>query len=144
VKDAVGFDEKRGDSVNVVNASFFPQPEIPQDEVQIVPLWERPFVRDMAKIGGGVIMVALLVFVVLRPLTRSLLTQGSAGAVMIGGDAVAIQGGGGGGLGIVAAAGGGQKGPSAYEQQLTDARTLVQQDPQRAAQIVKGWVGSDE
>lgn len=140
VKDAVGFDEKRGDSVNVINASFFPEPAIPQDEVQSVPLWEKPFVRDIAKIGGGVIMVALLVFVVLRPLTRSLIPAGSAGAVMIGGEAVAIQGGGGGGGAPAAAV----KGPSPYETQLTEARTLVQADPQRAAQIVKGWVASDE
>jgi flagellar biosynthesis/type III secretory pathway M-ring protein FliF/YscJ len=31
-----------------------------------------------------------------------------------------------------------------HEQQLTQARTLVSQDPKRVAQVVRGWVGSDE
>jgi flagellar M-ring protein FliF len=142
VKDAVGFDEKRGDSVNVVNASFAAEPEIPQAEVEVVPMWERPMVRDLAKVGGGVIVLVLLVLFVLRPLTRGLLPQSSGGRALLSGDTMSMQGGGG-PVGAVA----GPSGPkqnTAYEQQLTDARTLVQQDPQRAAQIVKGWVSSDE
>jgi flagellar biosynthesis/type III secretory pathway M-ring protein FliF/YscJ len=31
-----------------------------------------------------------------------------------------------------------------HEQQLSHARTLVSQDPKRVAQVVRGWVGSDE
>jgi flagellar biosynthesis/type III secretory pathway M-ring protein FliF/YscJ len=31
-----------------------------------------------------------------------------------------------------------------HEQQLSQARTLVNQDPKRVAQVVRGWVGSDE
>jgi flagellar M-ring protein FliF len=141
VKDAVGFDEKRGDSVNVINASFAAVPEIPQDEVQVVPLWERPMIRDLAKMGGGVIVLALLVLFVLRPLTRGLMPHSSGGRALISGDSIAIQGGGGGGP--TGATPNLKKDP-AYDQQLTDARAIVQQDPARAAQIVKGWVASDE
>ena len=31
-----------------------------------------------------------------------------------------------------------------HEQQVAQARTLVNQDPKRVAQVVRGWVGSDE
>jgi flagellar biosynthesis/type III secretory pathway M-ring protein FliF/YscJ len=31
-----------------------------------------------------------------------------------------------------------------HEQQLTQARSMVSQDPKRVAQVVRGWVGSDE
>jgi flagellar M-ring protein FliF len=31
-----------------------------------------------------------------------------------------------------------------HEQQLTQARTMVNQDPKRVAQVVRGWVGNDE
>ncbi len=73
VKDAVGFDQVRGDSVNVVNASFLgeaiPEAVVPEE----IPLWERPLVRDLAKLGAGLIVLLALVFVVLRPLVRGLL-----------------------------------------------------------------------
>ncbi len=140
VKDAVGFDEKRGDSVNVVNASFAAVPEVPQADPQVVPLWEKPIVRDFAKLGGGVIVLVMLVLFVLRPLMRGLLPPPATGMILAG-DAMALSGpAGGGAQGAV----GVNKQSTPYEQQLTETRTLVQQDPQRAAQVVKGWVASDE
>jgi len=58
VKDAVGFDQARGDSVNVVNASF--KGELTPEEVQEdpIPLWERPLIRDIAKLLAGLIVGA--------------------------------------------------------------------------------------
>ena len=73
VKDAVGFDQARGDSVNVVNASF--KGELTPEEVtpDEIPLWERPLVRDVAKLLAGLIVLLVLVLMVLRPLIRGLL-----------------------------------------------------------------------
>jgi flagellar M-ring protein FliF len=34
--------------------------------------------------------------------------------------------------------------PRGYEQQVADARTLVNQDPARVAQVVKSWVADHE
>src|SRR5688572_21020963 len=53
VKDAVGFDQARGDSVNVINASF--RGEAAPEEVQseAIPLWDRPLLRDIAKLFAG-------------------------------------------------------------------------------------------
>jgi flagellar M-ring protein FliF len=138
VKDAVGFDQARGDSVNVVNASFKGE-TVPEDFTQEeVPLWERPLVRDIAKLTAGLIVLLALVFVVLRPLVRGLLEVPRQGyAPVLPGNAPTP----------VAASVAGAPGvaPSLdYDSQVAQARSLVSQDPARVAQVVKTWVGKDE
>jgi flagellar M-ring protein FliF len=136
VKDAVGFDESRGDSVNVVNASFRGEvvEEIKPEEI---PLWERPLVRDIAKLLAGLIVLLALVFVVLRPLVRGLLAPvkppyvppalpDGTPAAALAGNAPVVQAG------------------MDYDTQIAQARSLVSQDPARVAQVVKTWVGKDE
>ncbi len=138
VKDAVGFDEKRGDSVNVVNASFHAEPPVEQDEVQTTALWEKPMVLDIAKVLAGALVLIVLVLQVLKPLLRSLINP--SGAQMAGGQfelQSALPSGAPGAAATGAA-------PTAFEQQVTDARTVVQQDPQRVAQLMKNWVTTDE
>jgi len=50
VKDAVGFDESRGDSVNVVNASFRQEAApTPDGELESTKFWETPVFRDVAE-----------------------------------------------------------------------------------------------
>ena len=138
VKDAVGYNEQRGDSVNVVNSPFREDAVVPEGELESVPLWEQPWVLSIAKIVAGLIAVVVLVFAVLRPLTRSLLTHGrplmSATPLPIGGPGAEMPRG----------EGGQQVTPLAYEQQLAQARTLVGQDPKRVAQVVRTWVGQEE
>jgi flagellar M-ring protein FliF len=138
VKDAVGFDEKRGDSVNVVNTSFREEAAPPDGEVQSVPLWEQPMIRDIAKLVAGLIVLLVIIFTVLRPLVKGLLSP--ARAAFAGG-------------GMEANVAGGPRPaapapppiqPLAYEQQLAQARTLVSQDPKRVAQVVRTMVAQDE
>ncbi|HKS56753.1 MAG TPA: flagellar basal-body MS-ring/collar protein FliF [Steroidobacteraceae bacterium] len=133
VKDAVGFDQARGDSVNVVNASF--KGELKPEDVQEeeIPLWERPLVRDIAKLAAGLIVLLVLVLMVLRPLIRGLLAQPRiAYAPAAAGDAGSLP----------PARGGGQQ--LDYDGQISQARSLVTQDAARVAQVVKTWVGDDE
>src|SRR5262245_9797608 len=133
VKDAVGFDEKRGDSVNVVNASF--KGELTPEEVQEepIPLWERPLIRDIAKLLAGLIIVLVIVLMVVRPLIRGLLASpriAYAPAALPGGQ---------GSLPPQSA------GPQLdYDGQISQARSMVTQDAARVAQVVKTWVGDDE
>ena len=61
VKDAVGFDESRGDNVNVVNASFATEPAAPEGELESTPFWETPLFLNMSKLFGGVIVLLVLV-----------------------------------------------------------------------------------
>ena len=133
VKDAVGFDESRGDVVNVVNSSFTEEPAAPAGDLEKPPLWEKPLFFEGLKIVLGAIVLIVLVLTVLRPLMRSLmaslrtprLAAQSAEAAALAGPAP-----------MPAAV-------LAHEQQLAQARTLVSQDPKRVAQVVRDWVDQD-
>lgn len=139
VRDAVGFDAARGDSVNVMNAAFHPEAVEPIAPLEDIPLWERPLVRDLIKLVAGLIVLLVIVFVVLRPLVKGLLASAKASAMVP--RTVLQQGGETGGAGAGGAA---AVKPLAYEQQVAQARSLVQQDPRRVAQVVKTWVAEDE
>jgi len=146
VKDAVGFDQARGDSVNVMNAPFHSEVIEPIEPLEAAPIWEKPLVQDLIKLVVGLIVLLVLVFVVLKPLTRGLLASATASAMPIKAQLAPAQGE---GAATSSAAGGSQAGvsngkPLAYEQQVAQARTLVQQDPRRVAQVVKTWVAEDE
>jgi flagellar M-ring protein FliF len=143
VKDAVGYDEARGDSVNVVNSSFDGDEPTPAGEMEKVPLWELPMVQTIAKLLAGVIVLLVLMLSVLKPLVKGLINPAR---VALAGPAPAPA------LAPMpapAAAGAALSNASqatglAYEQQLVQARTLVTQDPKRVAQVVRSWVAEDE
>jgi flagellar M-ring protein FliF len=139
VRDAVGFDASRGDTVNVVNSSFLGTPPVEEGELESVPLWEKAWVQTLAKVLAGLIVLVIIIFNVLKPLTRGLINAAKAPALR------------GGALAAAGVAGAGQAGlppPEApgiaYEQQIAQARGLVAQDPKRGAQVVKQWVSADE
>ncbi|MGC1457574.1 MAG: flagellar M-ring protein FliF C-terminal domain-containing protein, partial [Steroidobacteraceae bacterium] len=159
VKDAVGFDQARGDSVNVVNASFRSEAAPVDNELETVPMWETPLFRDMAKLAAGVIVLLVLALAVLRPMIKALMPSARSRGLLAGpGDSAAIGGGASGAYtggmpqhgqaGESGGAGGGYAAPPApavpYDQQITNARALVNQDPKRVAQVVRNWVSVDE
>ena len=139
VKEAVGFDAARGDSVAVQNAPFAVS-EAPQ--IAPVPLWQRPDVRDITRQGIGAAILLVLMFVVLRPLLRNLLSTprrvvalaGPAGAEALAMEPAQDR---------LSLSGPGAAGPQPYEQKLALARGAVAQDPKRVAQVVKTWLGED-
>jgi len=136
VKNAVGFDESRGDSVSVVNEAFHSEQTDMKPEV--VPIWQRPMVQDIARLALGALVLLAIALGILRPMIRSL-TTATLTPVMVGaGQATA---GAGGELPSGGGAGEGQAAPLAYEQQIVQAKNLVAQDPKRVAQVVKTWVG---
>jgi len=140
VKDAVGFDASRGDSVSVVNESLDTGSAPTTDGTfQAPPLWQSPFAWSLLRIVAGLVVVLVLVLSVLRPLVRTLITPmrlapagpqslpaGPAGTAALAPNQKEV-------VSTVS-----------HEQQLSQARTLVNQDPKRVAQVVRGWVGSDE
>ena len=140
VKDAVGFDAARGDSVSVVNEPL-DTPSSPSSGGEITgpALWQQPLFWSLAKIASGLVAVLVLALVVLRPMVRLLVTPVShaptgAAQSKLGEDA---------GSAPQAQKEAVVKALS-HEQQLTNARALVSQDPKRVAQMVRGWVGTDE
>jgi flagellar M-ring protein FliF len=128
VKEAVGYDEARGDRVNVMNASFHASPPLPEPEGP--SFLEQSWVKTATKQGTAVVLVLILAFVVLKPIMRTLTqpARGSAGSDLAG-DRVTLSG--------VPAP---MLYQPPYEQQVAAARGLVGQDPKRAAQVVKEWV----
>ena len=139
VKEAIGFNATRGDSVRVINAAFMlPQPPEPLPELAI---WEQPWVWDLAKQLGGVLLVLLLIFFVLRPTMKRLTTMPRV--ERLAGDANASGEAGANALQVP----GGDKmqlpGPGGYETSLEAARGMVQNDPKRVAQVVRSWVSED-
>jgi flagellar M-ring protein FliF len=133
VKDAVGFDQARGDTVSVVNASFATEAPVAEGELQAPALWERPLFGDLVRILCGALVIIVLVLAVLRPLVRSLITAPRAQrlAQAAAADAAALN---------QSAAPARLMDPA---QQLSQARALVTQDPKRVAQVVRGWVEQD-
>jgi flagellar M-ring protein FliF len=139
VRESIGLKDDRGDQLNVLNQAF--KNSAPPEPIDGPPLWESPWVAQLAKqiVGAGLVLV--VAFLVLRPLMKSLTKSvprlragaraGDAGD--LDGDRVSISGQGGKAIKLA---------PS-FEQQIAAARTLVGQDPRRAAQVVKDWVSAD-
>ncbi|MCU0976217.1 MAG: flagellar M-ring protein FliF [Steroidobacteraceae bacterium] len=137
VKEAVGFDEARGDRVQVLNAGFTPVPGL--DSIEAPPVWKSPALWSFGRQALGAALVLVLAFVVLRPLMKSITVGPSAGGAL-----VPVPGAGVADLAqdrVTLSRGGA---PAAnYEQQVAAARSLIGQDPRRAADVVKDWVTAD-
>jgi flagellar M-ring protein FliF len=134
VRDAVGFDATRGDTVNVVNSSFLGETPAAQGELESVPFWERAWAQTLAKVLAGLLVLLILIYSVLKPLARGLINAAKAPLLRQGALAAV-------------SAGDGDARPEApaleYEQQIAQARGLVTSDPKRGAQVVKSWVSTD-
>lgn len=133
VRDAVGFDESRGDKVRVESIDFLPAPVVEPPEAP--PIWKDPGNLSMARQGLGALLVLLVAFFVLRPLMNSLLRPAP---VMLAGSAEPGMA----GDRLTLSAASGREAPD-YDKQVTAARNLVGQDPRRAAEVVKNWVAAD-
>ncbi|WP_461516050.1 flagellar basal-body MS-ring/collar protein FliF [Porticoccus sp.] len=151
VKDAVGFDEERGDSVNVINASFIAPPEL--EDLPEPSLMEQEWIWRLAKFVLAGIALILVIFTVLKPLMQASSAPppgmpqslggpnsmgtaypGAGGDMALADDQVTL-----GSQQQLGLPGGG---PS-YQQQLQMARTMAEGEPQRVAHVVRNWVSAD-
>lgn len=143
IKEAVGFNALRGDSVHLINAAFQPVPEA--EPLPEPPVWEQPWIRDALKQGLGAIAVLLLIFGVLKPTLRSLTEKGAAMPALAAAGPGGEAGMGDDQLTLGGARQGSLPAPQKlqYEQQIATAKGMIQQDPKRVAQVVKNWVNQD-
>ena len=138
VRESIGLKDERGDKLDVMNQAF--KSGAPVEPVDGLPLWQTPWVLQLAKQIVGAALVLVVAFLVLRPLMKSLTRPPARLASMasdptdLAGDRVSLSG---------KAAPGAIKLSPSFEQQIAAARTLVGQDPKRAAQVVKDWVAAD-
>jgi flagellar M-ring protein FliF len=133
IKESIGLKDDRGDQINVLNQAFKSNPALPP--VDALPLWQQPWLIQLAKQIVGAALVLVVAFLVLRPLMKSLTKssgRSSAASEDIDGDRLSLSG-----------QGKAIKLSPSFEQQIAAARTLVGQDPRRAAQVVKDWVAAD-
>jgi len=148
VKEAIGFNELRGDSVTVTNLAF-KKPEVPEALPEI-PLWEQTWALDLAKQAVGGIFALLLIFTVLKPTIKSLLEKPTVAMVPAGAQAMAV---GPDGMPMAIPDGGASQAegplaletdeelmllesPKSYEQRLEMAQKIAGEDPKRVAQVM--------
>ncbi|WP_126444207.1 flagellar basal-body MS-ring/collar protein FliF [Sulfuricystis multivorans] len=135
VRESIGFDEKRGDTINVAAANFV---QAEPEAIPELPLWKDPaligFVREMLPYLGF-ILVALFVWI---KLVKPVIEMFKAAAVAekaaseenlatepsVGGEAP---------LGPH---------PPTLDERLQKARELAQQEPKLVAEMVKEWMGA--
>ncbi len=143
VKEAMGFNQARGDTLNVVNSPFA-QPEV--EAIPETPMWKEPGTIQMAKDTGKYLLMGiallLLYLRVLKPLLKKLseplalpapAAMDAAGHPQLAGAAAGTDG-------MMAL----PPGANHYQDNLTRAQQLAKDDPRVVANIVKTWVGGNE
>lgn len=164
VKETIGFDQNRGDSVSVINQSFIST----EVEVAEIPMWQsllnEGWVWDLAKqvLGGIGLLILYLMFG--RPFLRSLNPSRieAAQSPPSSGEGESAQGGGyaggpaqAGGTNMAAALATMQEDPNSaaamirqsdatHDQKVEMTRTLVMDDPARVANVMKKWVSDSQ
>lgn len=148
VRETVGFNQDRGDSVNLMNAPFAPE----KVEVNDIPVWRQPEVQELARSLawplGTLGLAALVLLGVIRPAMKAMNQPAPAAADMAeAGDLAQLD-----------AIENDQPerpqltGPSASnephaaspgELRLEDARKLTRDNPAAVANIVKAWMNGE-
>ena len=140
VREAIGFNAARGDSVSVIHERFVSPAEI--EAAETVPFYEQSWFFTTLKQAGAGLVVIFLIFGVLRPAMKITITpalpSGANRALAAGGIEL---------TGEHLHAGGGSEstalpapGKPSYDQNLTRAQALVQNEPARAARMIQNWL----
>jgi flagellar M-ring protein FliF len=151
VKDAMGYDEKRGDSVNVVNSTFSGDTNVMPD----VPWWRTPDMIargiQLAKYLGIGIVALFLYFSMVKPAMRRAFPPPEPPAALTPPDELSLLDGP--SMPDTKTAEedkdaevsllGHESSKAKFERNLDYARMVARQDPRIVATVVKNWV-SDE
>ena len=144
VREAVGFDAERGDSVSVVQAPFRSLEMVADGEIEAPGLLDRIDFMGIFRIMASVVMVLLLILLVVRPLMKSLASPPPLRTLSLpGGQGQTDQQPSlpSGEQGFMPGSDANAPRPRAnYEQSLNTARQVASQDPKRVASVVKQWV----
>lgn len=138
VREIIGFNERRGDSVKVINAPFKVEPVVEDT----TPLWQQPQVLDIlrsAAMPAALAIVALaVVFGLIRPALRTARVEketvgGNLDAVVADDEL----------LPVVEVKELPQIAAPKVSAQLDGARNFAKDNPAAVANIVRGWVNGE-
>lgn len=156
VKEAVGFNADRGDTVNVVNATFAASPFAENP----LPFWQEVWFLELVKWAVLGLLALLVLLIVVRPLVRRLVTamdrvgekqspgksdtsasglpqlEDQALEGLLEEDQVELTGG-----GNVPRLGSSLQ---ELDKHIKLARALVAEDPKRTVQVIKHWIANEE
>ena len=132
VKEAMGYNKDRGDTLNVVNSAFA---QAAPPAIEELPIWKQPENIALAKDAGRYLLmagvIAWLYFTQLKPLMARMRAPAPVGSVghvepMLGEPQP-----------LPVATG------SARVNDLDNARQVARDDPRMVAHVVKNWVGAE-
>jgi flagellar M-ring protein FliF len=145
VKETIGFNVIRGDSVNVMNSQFSLPDKI--EPLPEVPIWQQAWVWDIAKQVLGGLFVLFLVFGILKPAIKNMMNKevtlhqgalagpsGVAGQLTEDDDE---------NLTPRAKEMKALEAAPEYDKSIHNVKEMVTSDPKLAAQVVRNWVGED-
>jgi flagellar M-ring protein FliF len=144
VKDAVGFNAARGDSVNVINSPFMGKGEI---ELGAPEFWTQPWFWEIMKQVLAGLFLLVLIFGVIRPTIHSIANKGRIDEDELGldelsdteeefdEDRVTLSG-----ADDFLLPGASES----FERQLDALKGLIAEDPARVAQVVIQWINSED
>ena len=134
VKQAVGFDEMRGDTISVVNSAFQQTPAVAAPPA--TPMWQNPQIWNIGRQVLGAMLVLALAYFVLRPMMQMLTRPQPIASAPMGGEYAAQ-------LQPVMVGGRPMALPMGYDDRMAAARSVAGHDPRQVAQVVRTWVGED-
>ncbi|SDY41292.1 flagellar M-ring protein FliF [Allochromatium warmingii] len=157
VREAIGFNGERGDSLQVRSASF-----VADAAEDAEPIWTQPWFLELVKIIGGLLLALIVLLAVVRPVMKLLLpkppepeptpealekdgelpalTDGSAGEDELGEETLSLSQESTSIASLLSA-------PKELDRQqqldLEAIREMVREDPKRVVQVMKQWLGED-
>ena len=148
VKDAIGFDLARGDTVSLKAVQFLTPPAA--EPLPEIPIWQQAWVWDIGKQVLGGLFVLIVLFTVIRPAMKNLMKKPEPPVQY-------VQGADGTPLGLPDGSAdnsqnsSGNSGaeeaklltPPGSDADVQQIQKFVQDQPKVSAQIVKGWVAAE-
>lgn len=121
-KEAIGFDEARGDKIQILNQSFA-QAE-PIEDLKPLPIYQQDWFYPIIKQAAAGLIILIIIFIVLRPILKNL-SKISADQQLLAKQINQMQ----------------------YElppgREFDAIKGMLADDPKKVAQVVKNWVGTD-
>jgi len=136
VRESVGFNEKRGDSINVAAASFV------QSEAEAIPdtpLWKDPSLIAFAKEAAQYLIFAIIAWLVWSKLLKPVFEMFAAAAQR----AEAARKAAAEAAGVSAQMTAGAAQARGFDDKLKHARDTAHQEPKLIAELIKEWMGGN-